>query len=307
MPRHLLSLTDITPAEIKEWLALAIPMHQETPAGASRPLLRDKTLAMLFTKSSLRTRVSFEMAMRQLGGYAFYIGPDEAKMGKRESPADIARVLSRYTDAIMARVYSHADILELAEYSSVPVINGLSDTEHPCQALADVMTIIERKGDLRGVNVAFVGDANNVAISLAYAVTMLGGHLSVASPQGYQLPAHVAARAEAYAKETGGSIVQTANPHSAVEDAEVVYTDVWVSMGQEAEAETRMKTFPPYQVNGALLAGARPGAIVMHCLPAHRGQEISAEVADGPQSGLWDQSENRLHAQKAVLVRLMAG
>ena len=307
MPRHLLSLTDITPEELREWLQLAIDVKKETKSGIERPLLRGKTLAMLFSKPSLRTRVSFEMGMRQLGGHALYIGPDEAKMGKRESPADIARVLSRYADGIMARVHAHADIVELAQYSEVPVINGLSDTEHPCQALADVMTIIERRGDLRGVNIAFVGDANNVALSLVYAVTMLGGHISIGAPAGYQLPEKVAATAEAYAAKSGGSLTQTANPHSAVEDADVVYTDVWVSMGQEAEAATRMAVFPPYQVSGDLLKGARPDAFVMHCLPAHRGQELTGEVADGPRSALWDQAENRLHAQKAVLVRLMGG
>ena len=307
MTRHLLSLTDITPAELHEWLALAAEMKRETKAGIAHPRLLNKTLGMLFTKPSLRTRVSFEIGMRQLGGYALYVGPDEVKMGKRESPADVARTMSRYVDGLMARVFAHADVVELAEHASIPVINGLSDTEHPCQALADVMTIIERKGDLKGVSVAFVGDANNVAISLVYAVTMLGGHVSLASPPGYALPPAVAARAQAYAAQTGGSIVETANPHTAVEDADVVYTDIWVSMGQEAETAARMAIFPPYQVNAELLKGARPGAIVMHCLPAHRGHELSAEVADGAQAAIWDQAENRLHAQKAILVKLMGG
>ena len=307
MLRHLLSLTDITPAELHDWLKLGLEIKAEFKQGIERPVLRGKTLAMLFTKASLRTRVSFEMGMRQLGGHALYIGPEEVKLGKRETAGDVARTLSRYTHGIMARVYAHSDIVELARHASVPVINGLSDTEHPCQALADVMTIMERFGDLRGVNVAFIGDANNVARSLVYAVTMLGGHIVLGTPPGYQLPADAAARAEAYARQTGGSMVQIANPASAVEDADVIYTDVWVSMGQESEETIRKSVFPPYQVNDQLLKGARPNAMVMHCLPATRGLELSAEVMDGPQSAVWDQAENRLHAQKAMLVTLFGG
>ncbi|MCS7060326.1 MAG: ornithine carbamoyltransferase [Anaerolineae bacterium] len=303
--KHFLSLADLTPADLHRLLDLAVELKREWRAGGNAPLLKNKTLAMVFTKPSLRTRVSFEMAMRHLGGHAMYIAPDEIQLGKRESVPDVARVLSRYVDGIMARVFAHADVVTLAEHSRVPVINGLSDYSHPCQGLADLLTILEYKGSIRGLTIAYVGDANNVTNSLVFGGTLLGAHMRVGSPEGYQLRPDVAARAAAFAQASGGSLTQLASPQDAVRDADVVYTDVWTSMGQEAEAARRAQVFPPYQVNQALVNLARRDAIVMHCLPAHRGQEITDDVADGPQSALWDQAENRMHAQKAVLVTLM--
>jgi ornithine carbamoyltransferase len=261
---------------------------------------------MVFQKPSLRTRVSFEMGMIHLGGQALYLSPNEIKLGERESVPDAARVLARYVDGIMARVFGHSDVLTLAEYSSVPVINGLSDYNHPCQGLADFLTIIERFGwDLAGRRLAFLGDGNNVSTSLLFGATMLGMDFAIASPAGYELPADVWTLGERFAEASGSRILATLDPHEAVSGACVLYTDAWASMGQEAEAAERARVFAPYQVNRALLAEAQRDAIAMHCLPAHRGQEITDAVCDGPQSALWDQAENRMHAQKAVLVELM--
>jgi ornithine carbamoyltransferase len=234
-----------------------------------------------------------------------YIGPDEIQLGKRESVPDVARVLSRYVDLIMARVFAHQDVVTLAQYASVPVINGLSDHEHPCQALADLLTILERKGSLKGLQITYLGDANNVANSLVFGAALLGAHVTVAAPRGYGLWEDVAALARTFAASNGGSITETEDARAGVESADVLYTDAWYSMGQESEAAKRAAIFPPYQLNRGLLDLAQQDAIVMHCLPAHRGQEITDEVADSPQSVLWDQAENRLHAQKAVLVRLL--
>lgn len=304
--KHFLSLADLTPAELSTFLDLAVELKREWKAGGNTPVLKNKTLAMVFTKPSLRTRVSFEMAMRHLGGHAMYIAPDEIQLGKRESVPDVARVLSRYVDGIMARVFAHADVLALARHSRVPVINGLSDYTHPCQGLADLLTILEHKGAIKGLTIAYVGDANNVTNSLVFGATLLGAHVRVGAPQGYQLRPDVVERAAAFARASGGSLTQMTDPQEAVRGADAIYTDVWTSMGQEAEAAQRAKIFPPYQVNQALVALANKDAMVLHCLPAHRGQEITDEVADGPQSALWDQAENRMHAQKAVLVTLMS-
>jgi ornithine carbamoyltransferase len=301
-----LSLADLTASELSSLLASAAELKREWKSGGNRPVLKNKTLGMVFTKPSLRTRVSFEMGMRHLGGHAMYIAPEEIQLGKRESVPDVARVLSRYMDGIMARVFAHADVVTLAQYARVPVINGLSDYTHPCQGLADLLTIMEYKGGVKGRTVAYVGDANNVANSLAFGVTLLGGHMRIGAPEGYQLCPDVAKRATEFAATNGGSLAQVVDPREAVTGADVIYTDVWTSMGQEAETAQRAKVFPPYQVNMALLQAAAKNAIVMHCLPAHRGQEIIDEVADSPQSALWDQAENRMHAQKAVLVKLMA-
>ncbi|MCL5998462.1 MAG: ornithine carbamoyltransferase [Chloroflexi bacterium] len=301
-----LSLSNLTANELSSLLTLAAELKHQWKSGGNQPILKNKTLGMVFTKPSLRTRVSFEMGMRHLGGHALYIAPEEIQLGKRESVPDVARVLSRYVDGIMARVFAHADVVTLAQYSRVPVINGLSDDTHPCQGLADLLTILEYKGSVKGCTVAYVGDANNVTNSLAFGVTLLGGHLRVSAPEGYQLRPGVVARANEIAAASGGSLVQMTDPRAAVENADVVYTDTWTSMGQEAEAAQRAKVFPPYQVNATLLRGAHKDAIVMHCLPAHRGQEITDDVADGPQSALWDQAENRMHAQKAVLAKLLA-
>jgi ornithine carbamoyltransferase len=303
---HYLSIADLTPAEFQGLLDLAKELKDEWAAGGNVPLLRGKTLGMLFQKPSLRTRVSFDMAMIHLGGQALYLSPSEIQLGVRESVPDVARVLSRYVDGIMARVFDHDHVLQLAEYSRVPVINGLSDSNHPCQGLADLFSIYEKKGRLKGLKLVYVGDGNNVARSLLFGATKLGVDYVLAGPQGYHLPGDDIARALEFAASSGSRVEQTSDVHAAVAGADVIYTDAWYSMGQEAEAEQRARLFPPYQVNGALVAAAKEDVIVMHCLPAHRGQEITDEVADGPHSVLFDQAENRMHAQKAILVALMA-
>ncbi len=304
---HFLALIDLTPDGLRDLLQKAVALKAEWKAGGNRPLLEGKTLGMVFQKPSLRTRVSFEMGMIHLGGQALYISPDEIKLGERESVPDAARVLSRYVDGIMARVFAHADMLALARYASVPVVNGLSDYNHPCQGLADFLTVVEAKGwDLGGKRLAFIGDGNNVAVSLIFGAAMLGMDFAIAGPPGYELPADVWAQGQKLAAASGSTLLATHDPHEAVAGADVVYTDVWASMGQEEEAAERARIFAPYQVNEPLVAEAKPDAIVMHCLPAHRGQEITDGVCDGPHSALWDQAENRMHAQKAVLVELMA-
>ena len=305
--KHFLSIADLSPEEILHILDLAAKLKEEWKKGGNRPILAGKTLGMIFQKPSLRTRVSFEMAMRHLGGHAIYLSPDEIQLGKRESVADVARVLSRYVDAIMARVFSHRDLEELARYSSVPVINGLSDYSHPCQAMGDIFTIMEKRGTVKGLKLAFVGDGNNVCNSLLFITSKLGMDMAVASPRGYEPHPEVVRKAMEFASRSGSRITITNDPVEAVRDADVIYTDVWTSMGQEAEAEIRAKVFPPYQVNSALVAKARPDVMVMHCLPAHRGQEITDDVADGPHSVIFDQAENRLHAQKGILAYLLAG
>ncbi len=305
--QHFLSLADLTPDEMRGLLQLAVDLKAEWQAGGNRPVLQGKTLGMVFQKPSLRTRVSFEMGMIHLGGQALYLSPFEIQLGKRESVADVARVLSRYVNGIMARVFAHADIVELAQYADVPVINGLSDYNHPCQGLADFLTITENRGwDLAGQKLVFVGDGNNVAVSLLFGAALMGMDFVITGPRGYEMPPGAWALGERLAAATGSKISATYDPHEAVADADVIYTDVWASMGQEAEAEERARIFMPYQVNEALVAEAKSDVIVMHCLPAHRGQEITDGVCDGPHSVLWDQAENRMHAQKAILARLLA-
>jgi ornithine carbamoyltransferase len=303
---HFLSLADFTREELQKILDLAIRLKKERQEGGNRPLFEGKVLAMVFQKPSLRTRVSFDMAMRHLGGDALYLSPNEIGLGKRESIADVSRVLSGYVDAIMARVFEHEHVLELARHASVPVINGLSDYNHPCQAMADTLTILEYFGRLADLNVTYIGDGNNVAVSLLYACARLGMNYTIAAPEGYDLPADTLAIAKDMAKESGSDIRSIRDPHAAVRDAQVIYTDTWVSMGQEEEVEKRNRVFTPYQVNAKLVAEADPGVIVMHCLPAHRGYEITDEVADGPHSVIFTQAENRLHAQKAILVTLLS-
>jgi len=303
---HLLSLSDLTPDQLRGLLTLAVELKEEWKAGGNRPLLKGKTLGMIFEKPSLRTRVSFEVGMNQLGGHALSLFPFEIQLGKRESVPDVARVLSRYVDGVMARVFNHADLVTLAEYSRVPIINGLSDYSHPCQGVGDFLTIVERQGwDLRGKKLAFIGDGNNVAVSLLFGATLLGMDYAIAGPPGYELPAEAWALGQQFAAASGSHLLATQDPHEAAAGADVIYTDVWTSMGQEAETEARLRIFAPYQVNAALVALARPDVIAMHCLPAHRGQEITDEVCDGPHSALWDQAEDRMHAQKAILVELM--
>jgi len=303
--KHFLSIADLSPQELNHLLDLAMQLKAELRQGGNKPVLKGKSLALVFQKPSLRTRVSFEMGMVQLGGYAFYLSPNEIKMGGRESVPDVARVLSGYVDGIMARVFDHAHILQLAEYSSVPIINGLSDYNHPAQALADVFTILEHKGSFDGLKVAYVGDGNNVARSLMFACMKLGMDFAVASPVGYQLSADDFALAEQM-RVGDASVWHGEDPVTAVTDADVIYTDVWTSMGQEAETAERLRIFPPYQVNQTLVNHAKPDCLVMHCLPAHRGEEITDEVADGPNSVLFPQAHNRMHAQKAILVELLA-
>ena len=303
---HFLSLADLGPGELRDLLEFAVELKEEWKAGGNRPLLQGKTLGMLFQKPSLRTRVSFEMGMHHLDGQALYLSPFEIQLGKRESVPDVARVLSRYLDGIMARVFDHTDVLTLAEYSRVPIINGLSGYNHPCQGLADFLTIIEHKGwDLAGHKLAFIGDGNNVATSLLFGATLLGMDFGIGGPEGYEFPPDVWAQGQQFAAASGSHLLATHDADEVVSGADVIYTDVWASMGQEDEAEERARIFAPYQVNEALVAKAKPDAIVMHCLPAHRGQEITDGVCDGPHSVLWDQAENRMHAQKAILVKLM--
>jgi ornithine carbamoyltransferase len=305
--KHFLSLADLTPGALTGLLNLAVTLKFERKNGGNPPYLKGKTLGMIFTKPSLRTRVSFDMAMLHLGGHALYVSPNEISLGQRESVADVARVMGRYVDVIMARVFGHKDVLELARYSPVPVINGLSDYSHPCQGLGDLLTIYERFGKLKGVKIAYIGDGNNVANSLIFGATLVGADFAIASPIGYEITGDVVAKAQAFASKSGSNLYFTHDPNEAVREADVLYTDVWTSMGQEVETQKRLEVFSPrYQINAALVARAKRNAIVMHCLPAHRGQEITDEVADGPQSALWDQAENRLHAQKAILVELLA-
>ncbi|MCB0072632.1 MAG: ornithine carbamoyltransferase [Caldilineaceae bacterium] len=299
---HYVDIQSLSVDQFWALLRLARELKEERARlGRNAPILAGKSLALLFQKPSLRTRVSFEMGMVQLGGYAFYLSPQEIGLGKRESVADVARVLSGYCDGIMARVFDHAHVLELAEYSSVPIINGLSDFSHPCQALADVFTVWEDLGELEGVRLAYVGDgSNNVATSLMAAAGKVGMSVVVVSPAGYQPdPATVAA--------TDADVTVTDDLDGVV-GADVLYTDVWASMGQEAETATRLQVFPPYQLNDALVARTRNADVkVMHCLPAHRGEEITDGVADGAGSLLFPQAHNRLHAQKALLAHLLGG
>jgi len=308
--KHFLSIADLSADEVWQVFNQAKELKDEWQKGGNKPILKGKTLGMIFQKPSLRTRVSFEMGMIHLGGQALYLSPAEIKLGARESAADVARVLSRYVDGIMARVFAHNHIEELAAYSRVPVINGLSDYNHPCQALTDLFTIWEKKGKLEGLKLAYVGDGNNVAASLLFATAKVGMDMTLASPEGYELSNDVVKLGQGFAAQSGSKIELVRDPATAVRGADVIYTDVWTSMGQEEETERRLKVFPPYQVNAALVAQAKRDVrngdvIVMHCLPAHRGQEITDEVADGPHSVLFDQAENRMHAQKAILALLM--
>ncbi|HUN22894.1 MAG TPA: ornithine carbamoyltransferase [Anaerolineales bacterium] len=303
--QHFLDITDFSRADLEDLLQLAVELKREHFAGGNRPVLRGKVLAMVFQKPSLRTRVSFDMGMRHLGGDALYLSPAEIGLGKRESVADVARVLSGYCQAIMARVFQHEHILQLAQYASVPVINGLSDASHPCQALADVLTIQEKFGKVEGLTVTFVGDGNNVARSLMQACVILGANFRIATPPGYEMAESDLENARKFAT-AGATVSAFIDPIPAVENADVLYTDVWTSMGQEAETAQRLQVFPPYQLNSALVSHASRDAQVLHCLPAHRGEEITDEVADGRHSWLFPQAENRMHAQKAVLHQLLA-
>jgi len=298
--KDLLSVADLSAAEGEEIIAKALKMKR----GLVPQLLSDKVLALMFEKPSLRTRVSFEVAVHQLGGYCFYLSPDEVGLGKRESVSDMARVLSRYVHGIIARTFSHQTLQMLARYSTVPVINALSDLEHPCQALADIMTIQEKKGKLKGLNLAFIGDGNNVAHSLLLAAAQTGINFRIASPTGYKVKDEILKVAKEFAAHSGSQIFLTEEPEQAVKDAAVVYTDVWTSMGQEIEAGKRRKAFAGYQVDDRLLSLARKDVIFMHPLPAHHGEEVAVGLLDSPCSVVFDQAENRLHLQKALLAEM---
>ncbi|MEJ2487228.1 MAG: ornithine carbamoyltransferase [Anaerolineales bacterium] len=305
--KDFLSVGDYSPQELQEMLDLALELKKERQEkGTNHPLLKDKKLAMIFQKPSLRTRVSFERGMEHLGGSAMYIGPAEIGLGKRESIADVARVMSGYVDGIMARVFEHQHVIELAKWASIPVINGLSDYNHPCQAMADILTVLEEFGKVKGINVTYVGDGNNVAVSLMQICAKLGANFTIANPTGYDMPASSIAEARKFAAASGSTISLLDDPHQAVNEADVIYTDTWTSMGQEEETAKREAVFPPYQVNEQLVQEARQHVIVLHCLPAHRNYEITDTVADGPHSRLFPQAHNRMHAQKAILVKLLS-
>ena len=301
MKRDLISIADLEPDQLEAIFTLAQRLKRDHRAGRPQPLLAGRTLAMLFEKPSLRTRVTFEAGMVQLGGYAVYLSPSDIGLGTRESPTDVARNLSRWVDLIMVRTFSHEIVLELARQATIPVINGLSDLLHPCQILADCLTLIEQRDRLDGLRIAFVGDGNNVVNSWLNAAAKLPISFRLACPPGYEPNAELLAAAQ----QAGADILISHALEDAVGDADVVYTDVWTSMGQEKESAVRQQAFGPYQVNTDVLALAKPDALVMHCLPAHRGQEISAEVLDGPHSIVLEQAENRLHVQKAIMVWLL--
>ena len=301
--KDLLSIADLTSVDIRLLISAAIDMKAEGWLS----LLDRKVLAIMFEKPSLRTRVSFELAMRQLGGQTIYLSPAEVGLGGRESVPDVARVLSRYVDVIAARTFSHHSLEILANYSAVPVINALSDLEHPCQALADLLTIYEKKGELSGLTLAYIGDGNNVAHSLMLAAVLTGMNFRIASPKGYAVQERILLTAQGYARDSGAEIFCTQKPHLAVSGADVVYTDVWTSMGQEAEAEQRLQIFADYQVNSELLSLAKEDAILMHPLPAHHGEEVAKGILDIPKSVVFDQAENRMHLQKALLAQMLGG
>ena len=295
--KDLISIADLTAKDIQGLIQSAIELKSKRKSA----LLKGKTLAMIFEKPSLRTRVSFDVGMYELGGHSVYLSPAEIGLGKREPVADVARVLSRYVDGIMARTFAHDSVVQLAKYATVPVINGLSDEEHPCQILADLQTIYEKKGKLKGLNVAYIGDANNVANSLLLACSIMEMEFWIACPAGYTPTDDILLKA----RGNKGQIMITDDPKMAAQDADVIYTDVWTSMGQEAESAKRRKAFAGYQVNKKLLSVAKSDAIFLHPLPAHPGEEVAKGMLDVTQSVVFDQAENRLHMQKAILVKLM--
>ena len=303
--RDCLTLQDFTAAELRSILDLAAELKEKQKKGEAHPLLAGKTLGMIFQKPSTRTRVSFEVGMWQLGGYALFLSSQELQMGRGEPISDTAAVLSRYVDGIMIRTYEQREVEELAASASVPVINGLTDFLHPCQALADLLTIEERIGRLQGVKLAYLGDGNNVAHSLMIGCSKMGVDISVATPDNYRPSSLIEERARANALESGSRILITSDPLEAVEGADVIYTDVWASMGQESEKNARKEVFYPYQINSKVVGAAAPGVLIMHCLPAYRGDEITADVFESDRCIVIDQAENRLHAQKGLMALLM--
>ena len=304
--KDLLTLLDYSKEEVEELVQLAVELKTLTKAGKCPPLLEGKTLGMIFEKHSTRTRISFEVGMKQLGGNGMFMNARDLQIGRGESVYDTGHVLSGYLDGIMIRANSHEMVKELAEHASIPVINGLTDIFHPCQALADILTIHEVKGYTSGLKLAYIGDGNNVAHSLVIAAAYMGMHISVATPVGYEADTQILETAKAIALENGGSLFVSNDPVEAVVNADVVYTDVWTSMGQEEEAVKRLADFKDFQINDALVANAKDDYMFLHCLPAHREEEVSSSVIDGPNSYIFQQAENRLHAQKAVLASVMA-
>ncbi len=303
--KDLISLHDLTADEVQNLLKLGLKLKKELKSGIPHPILKGKTLGMIFTKSSTRTRVSFEVGMTQLGGYPLFLSSHDIQLGRGETIHDTAKVLERYLDGIMIRTYAHSDVLELAEEADIPVINALTDLLHPCQVLADLMTAYEHKGRLDGLKFAYIGDGNNMAHSIMYGCAKAGINCAIAAPADYSCDVEVTENAKADFKAAGRELLLTEDPEEAIKDADIVYTDTWVSMGMEAEKAERQKLFMPYQVNKELFSKAAEDAIFMHCLPAYRGFEVTEDVIDGPQSVIFDEAENRLHAQKAVMAVLM--
>ena len=303
--RDFIALADYTKEELEYLINLAIELKRKQKAGEVYHPLAGKTLGMIFEKSSTRTRVSFEVGMYQLGGHALFLSKDDLQLGRGETISDTAQVMSRYLDGIMIRTFAHRTVIDLARSATIPVINGLTDMSHPCQVLADYQTILEHKGRLAGLKVAYIGDGNNMAHSLMMGAAKLGVNMAVASPEGYAPDAHVVAQCKEQAGLTGAELLITQDPAEAAAAADVIYTDVWASMGFEEEQKVREQAFKSFQVNEDLVRYAKPDYIFMHCLPAHRGEEVSADVIDGGNSVIFDEAENRLHAQKAILAALM--
>ncbi len=301
-----LTLADYSSDTIQQLLSLAKKLKDDQKNGIATYPLKGKILGMIFDKPSTRTRVSFEAGMVQLGGHAMYLNGNDLQMGRGETIEDTAKVLSEYVDAIMIRTFSHQNVEELARHASIPIINGLTDTFHPCQALADLLTIQEVKGKLKGLKLAYIGDGNNVAHSLLNACAIVGMDISIATPVGYEPLPEIVKKAEEFASNSGSNIVITNDPFEAVDQADIVYSDVWTSMGQEKENEIRLKAFEDYQINKELVQKAKEDFMFLHCLPAHRGEEVTADVIDGKHSYIYQQAGNRLHAQKALLVEILS-
>ena len=304
--KDFLSINDLTADEIYQILDFTKVLKEKQKAGEPHQLLKGKTLGMIFQKASTRTRVSFEVGMWQLGGMALFLSSNDLQIGRGEPVKDTARVLSRYLDGIMIRTFSHLEVEELAEYASIPVINALTDLLHPCQAMADIFTAIEHKGELKGRKLCYIGDGNNMVNSLLHICTKVGMDISVATPPNYAPDATIVEQAAAVAKTSGSKISILDDPFAAAKDADVLYTDVWASMGKEGEQAIRKQAFAGFQINSAIMQAAKKDAIVMHCLPAHRGEEITDDVIEGPNSVVFDEAENRLHVQKAIMALLMS-
>ena len=303
--KDFISLHDVSKEEIEKLIELSIKLKDEQKKGIAHPILKGKTLGMIFSKSSTRTRVSFEVGMTQLGGYPLFLSANDIQLGRGETIYDTAKVLERYLDGIMIRTFSHDDVLELAEHADIPVINALTDLLHPCQVLADLLTIYEHKKTLEGLKFTYIGDGNNMANSIMYGCGKMGIDCAIASPEGYMPDAQVIENAKEDFKKSGANLLITEDAVEAIKNADIVYTDTWVSMGQEAEKAERIKIFMPYQIDEELFKKAKEDALFMHCLPAYRGYEVTSEVIDGKNSVIFDEAENRLHAQKAVMAMLM--